>query len=318
MVSVFDARMNDINTVTNTFFVTFFLGYAGIFVSEIVVTTLLRLVIFLFFEREVFTLTPKVPIVVLPWVLRELKYRPKRITLFAADFATSCVVCPIIEECVKLLLLQCTAKLPRYVRFGTLVTCDDLAESILISSIFVCRNFNWVSKSSPKRKKKRRVAEAIVRPHGEPSCINANQYVTHMLAVTLGLKLCDAGRRILLYTKSSHANKRFYAVCRGIFPIHDLCGAMTALALAKRDLLGLETPLWKLLAPAVVVHGMANFRGMKVRCVASFSTETMLVDGYTNILFVLISLFLNGIPLRLGRKCSSHHSIYPIPQPFFN
>lgn len=86
-----------------------------------------------------------------------------------------------------------------------------------------------------------------------------------MLAVTLGLKLCDATRRILLYTKSSNANKRFYAVCRGIFPIHDLCGAMTALTLAKRDLLGLDTPLWKLLAPAVVVHGMANFRGMKVR-----------------------------------------------------
>lgn len=94
-----------------------------------------------------------------------------------------------------------------------------------------------------------------------------------MLAVTLGLKLCDAGRRILLYTKSSNANKRFYAVCRGIFPIQDLCGAMTALALAKRDLLGLETPLWKLLAPAIVVHGMANFRGMKVCVLCIFSIE---------------------------------------------
>lgn len=39
---------------------------------------------------------------------------------------------------------------------------------------------------------------------------------------------------------------------------------MTALALAKRDLLGFYTPLWKILAPAVVVHGMANYRGMKV------------------------------------------------------
>jgi hypothetical protein len=104
-----------------------------------------------------------------------------------------------------------------------------------------------------------------MRKYEEQDCVNANQYVTHMLAVSLGLKLCDAGRRIMLYTKTNNANKGFYAICRGIFPIHDLCGAMTALALAKRDLLGVDTPLWKLLAPAVVVHGMANFRGMKVR-----------------------------------------------------
>lgn len=111
---------------------------------------------------------------------------------------------------------------------------------------------------------KRKVAEAVRKP-GELDCINANQYVTHMLAVSLGIKLSDAGRRILLYSKPRHASKSFFAVCRGIFPIHELCGGMTAVALAKRDLLGMEMPLWKLLAPAVVVHGMANFRGMKVR-----------------------------------------------------
>jgi hypothetical protein len=71
-------------------------------------------------------------------------------------------------------------------------------------------------------------------------------------------------RRILLYTKAHHANKSFFAIFRGIFPIHELCGTMTALALAKRDLLGFYTPLWKILTPAVVIHGMANYRGMKV------------------------------------------------------
>jgi hypothetical protein len=111
------------------------------------------------------------------------------------------------------------------------------------------------------------VAEEIVRlsPSGggafDQDIVSANQYVTQMLAASLGLKLCDAGRRILLYTKASHANKSFYAICRGIFPIHDLCGTMTALALAKRDLLGVEMPLWKMIFPAVVIHGMANFRG---------------------------------------------------------
>jgi len=77
------------------------------------------------------------------------------------------------------------------------------------------------------------------------------------------MKLCDAGRRILMYTKVSNENKSFYAICRGIFPIHELCGTMTALALAKRDLLGVDLPVWRMLLPATIVHGMANLRGMK-------------------------------------------------------
>jgi hypothetical protein len=86
-----------------------------------------------------------------------------------------------------------------------------------------------------------------------------------MIAVSLGVKCCDSARRILLYTKSNNDSKGFFAVCRGIFPIPELCGTLTALGLARRDLLGQPTPLWKLLAPAVIIHGMANFRGMKVR-----------------------------------------------------
>ena len=38
---------------------------------------------------------------------------------------------------------------------------------------------------------------------------------------------------------------------------------MTALLLARRNVLGVNTPLWKILGPAVFIHGMANFRGMK-------------------------------------------------------
>jgi hypothetical protein len=67
-----------------------------------------------------------------------------------------------------------------------------------------------------------------------------------------------------MYTKTDNVDKEFYAFCRGIFPIQELCGTMTALALAQRDVLGFNMPLWKMLLPAVVIHGMANFRGMKV------------------------------------------------------
>ena len=247
MAAVSDSRENDVNSVINTFFSSFTVGYGIAFAVEIIVTTLVRLGVFAWLESDVFSLTPRVPVPVLPWVLRENKYRPKRITLFVADFFSSCIACPIIEEYIKLRMLQWTVELSR--------------------------NFNWVTKSSSKSRKKRRVAEAVVRRPGEKDVVNANEYVTHMLAASIGLKLCDASRRILMYTKPHHANKGFYAFCRGMFPIHELCGTMTAIGLAKRNLLGVSMPLWKLLLPAVVVHGMANFRGMKVRLICTHSLE---------------------------------------------
>lgn len=76
-------------------------------------------------------------------------------------------------------------------------------------------------------------------------------------------QLCILNYWIDRYTKKSDDYKNFYAICRGVFPIHELCGTTTALLLAQRDVLGVHTPLWKILGPAVFIHGMANFRGMK-------------------------------------------------------
>ena len=78
---------------------------------------------------------------------------------------------------------------------------------------------------------------------------------------------------------------------------------MTALALAKRDLLGFPTPLWKMLAPSVVIHGMANYRGMKVRCYLYFIG---FIIGFvlTGALLWIRSPFSSGTPPRLGPKCN--------------
>ena len=265
MMFVFDPRENDVNSVTNVFVVTFFFGYAGIYILELIATTIVRLSLFVWLEPNVFSLTPKVPLPVLPWVLREWQYRPKRITLFAADFATSCIACPVIEECVKLFLLQRISKLPRYVSCIILFynICSVIVNLTFINQLY--RNFNWVMKSYHKREAKQRVAEMLKREHDEYDCTSANQYVTNMLAISVALKLADAARRILLYTKATDANKGFYAICRGIFPIQELCGAIMAIALARRDLLGVDVPRWKMLAPAIVIHAMANFRGKRVR-----------------------------------------------------
>jgi hypothetical protein len=104
----------------------------------------------------------------------------------------------------------------------------------------------------------------IPRKQGEVEVVNANHYVTSMLSATFGLKLSDATRRILSYTKPHHTYKRFYAFSRGWYPIQEVCGVMTALNLAKRDILGIPMPLWKVLAPGIMLHATVNFRGMKV------------------------------------------------------
>jgi hypothetical protein len=61
------------------------------------------------------------------------------------------------------------------------------------------------------------------------------------------------------YSKCFHEHKSFYAFFRR------LCGTITALELAKRDVvLGLNAPLWKMLFPAVAgVHCIANLKGKK-------------------------------------------------------
>ena len=223
------------------FYTSFTVGYALAFILEILLTTGVRLGVFAIWEPNIFKLSPKVPTLVLPWVLRENKYRPKRITLFAADFLSSCVASPIIEEYVKLKILQLSVPLPR--------------------------NFQWCTKTlatgNRKKRRKRRVAEVAPRNPNEGEVTNINSYITHMLAVSLGMKLCDSSRRILMYTKAGHSNKSFYAFLRGLFPIQELCGTMTALALAKRDVLGVNMAQWQMLFPAVFIHGMANLRGMK-------------------------------------------------------
>jgi hypothetical protein len=134
----------------HAFYTSFIYGYIWVFVLEIIWTTILRLIIFLLFEPNnmfgidinatsyswsglvgVFgsiiskimnnnnnnngssSASSKPPLFVLPWVLREYKYRPKRITLLVADIVTSCVACPIIEEFIKLRLLQWTMPLSK-------------------------------------------------------------------------------------------------------------------------------------------------------------------------------------------------------------
>ena len=238
LLAVFDGKYNNINTAIGTFHVSFTFGYALAFLSEVFVTTAVRLGVFKIWEPAIFSLT-EVPSIILPWVLREKQYKPKRITLFAADFAASCVASPIIEEYLKLKMVEWTCKLP----------------SNFKQSKKLRKGKSW-------RKKYTYVLQPV-RSIDAPQVVNINCYITQFFAASLGLKLFDVTRRILMYTKEMDDYKRIYAMIRGAFPIHELCGTMTALLLAQRDVLGVNLPTWKILAPGVFIHAMANFRGMK-------------------------------------------------------
>ena len=117
-----------IHALIHSFYSSFVFGYLWVFVLEIAWTTVLRLGIFFFWEPDMFGVKfpwssepasafvrPEAspPLLILPWVLREYKYKPKRITLLAADIVTSCIACPIIEEFAKLRLLQWTMSLSK-------------------------------------------------------------------------------------------------------------------------------------------------------------------------------------------------------------
>ena len=233
----------DVNAIIHIFYTSFTYGYIATFLLEALLATALRIAVFSIWEpAALFELTPRIPLPVLPWVLRGEGYHPKRITLFVVDLAVSCVAAPIVEELVKLKVVQWYGRLPR--------NYYSSAASSSSSSVTTTAT----------------TAAAVgggAGGGGEGEVTDINTHITTMLACSLGLKLADSTRRICMYTKRHHEHKAFYAICRGAFPIQELCGCMTALQLARRDILGVQVAAWRMILGAVLVHAMANFRGMK-------------------------------------------------------
>ena len=167
------------NVQVSTFYTACTVGYFISFLLEIIFTTIIRLGVFLLWEPSIFSLTPSIPVIVLPWTLREHKYRPKRLTLFVADLVTTCAAAPIIEEYMKLKVVQLSARLPKNYHF--------------------VKNVDKTKKN--KRRNKKKKLQAIYRNPGEEDVTSINSYVSHFLMASIGLKLCDSVRRILMYTK---------------------------------------------------------------------------------------------------------------------
>jgi len=224
----------NINQVVSLFVFSFFIGYPLLCIVEVTIATAVRLAVLKITEPKAFSFCPKVPGLYLPWVLHNEGYFPSRITLLLFSILNSCIVAPLVEEVFKLKLLQSSLKSTRSLTFPTPSQNSLYAEA---------------------ETKKKRFASTTP--------VTTRSYVVYMTAICLGLKVADNTRRILLYTAPHHKHKNFFAIARGLFPLQELCGAMTALALARRNLLSQAS--WDVVSvgPAVVLHAMANFRGMK-------------------------------------------------------
>jgi len=243
-----------------------FFSYFLVFISEYIMATFFRLGIFYWLEKDIFKLSPKVPAIFLPWVFSDHNYKINRLTAFACEFATNCIGAPIIEELIKykvvmwakaIKIWQIGDPLPRF------PGDDPPSATPQQPSLPMAHQSAGAGTNAQPRKNK---ALASSKATQVPATIHT--YMLYMVGAGLGLKTLDNFRRILMYTKPGQTHKHLFAALRGLFPVQELCAALTAIRWARRDLLG-EGPAagragaWRLFVPSVLLHAFANFRGTR-------------------------------------------------------
>ena len=212
-------------------------------------------------------------------------YVPRRSTLLIGDLLSYCIIGPIVEETVKLIIARWNykkflKKMKKY-KILTLQLLTAERENLRTENEVLNENDKLSTKgergrikkgsNTPKEIKKSEYqqwleyVDAVERAEEETLAIPTIQYtISRMVAVSLGMKAADNARRILLYTKPHHHNAFLFAIARGFFPVQELCASLTAIALSTRDVLGSrQVPLWRVLCLPILFHSMANIRGMK-------------------------------------------------------
>lgn len=133
-------------------------------------------------EPAALKLCPAIPALLLPWKLSENHYFPNHLTLVLFTVLDSCLVSPVVEETLKLMSLKAMMR----------------------------------KRTSRKTKEiKGDLGPVQIPPVSEHSL---KSYVVVMTALSLGLKVADNIRRILLYTHANQKHKMFFAVARSFFP----------------------------------------------------------------------------------------------------
>jgi hypothetical protein len=128
--------------------------------------------------------------IVLSWNMLRMGYLPQRITLFLFSLVNGCIVGPAVEEIAKLKMMR--------------------------SMIALRSTKDPQDKGLPDGK-----------DDSKMTCpVSVRAHIIHMLAVSLGLRMADNIRRILLYTSPKDKYKTFFAICRSVFPVQELCGTI--------------------------------------------------------------------------------------------
>lgn len=151
---LYSTRDVNINELISMIFSAASTGYTLVCGIEVVLATVAQVLAFLVFEKGLVSqVCPETPLIYLPWVWKKLNLRPKFTTLFLSDLVVNCLVAPLVEESVKLLI------------------------------------FRWCSQRHGWGSDRRDLRRTV------------HSYLVYMVAVSIGLKLADNSRRILLYTK---------------------------------------------------------------------------------------------------------------------
>jgi hypothetical protein len=178
------------------------------------------------FEPDAFKLCPRVPALLLPWRLTSEGYFPSRVTLVLFSAINNCIMAPIVEELFKArILIQALKKNASTDRLNGDMRKNDansppiptspqsipMPDSNSQAATIVENKADIVSAD--------RSSSALVQPLQQRyldivsrKWVTIRTYVIFMLAASLGLKVIDNTRRILLYTHPHQRHKSFFAV----------------------------------------------------------------------------------------------------------
>ncbi|CAN0130215.1 unnamed protein product, partial [Phaeothamnion confervicola] len=167
---------------------------------------------------------------------REHGYVVSPVTAFVADFAVCCLGAPVVEEVLKVHLARRLHALPK--RTAAAAAAPATAAGAMAGG-------------------------AMMAGAGGVEPTHVHTYLVYVMAAALGLKAADNARRVFMYTRPDHAHKFLFATLRGFFPLHELCAGLTAMNLARREILGESVSTLRVYLVAVALHAWANFRGKK-------------------------------------------------------
>jgi hypothetical protein len=147
------------------------------------------------FDRQAYKNCPRIPAILLPWKLSENHYFPKHVTLVLFSVLDSCLFSPVVEESFKLFMLKTI--LPKkkdkknVKKIGSKIHVGNMTEN---------------------------VPQEVLDSIGTAKEHSLRSFMVVMTSVSIGLKVADNIKRIVLYTHANQKHRMFFAIARSFFP----------------------------------------------------------------------------------------------------